>query len=300
MAEAACPQLQTATLHCSTNYDGGVKTVEQISSEELSTEQTDTSMPGVGDFFQRLSLRAAAADSPAALPQLLLAAGSVPGLRSTVNKELLSDGAAARAAGKKAGAARDGPWSHGDVRPPAQLLGHGAAQSAREASANDDGATDAAVSTSGASTMELPTSLFFSYPVCSGPRPPPRWAHSAVLLGRHMLVYGGMGHGAHEDLWLLDTETLTWRSVKPSASTAKDRPGTVLAHAAAGVGNKMWMFGGQHGRSFIATLYMLDLETCSWHLIRGKDQPSARAGHAMATVGSDVYLFGGESPCMGN
>eukprot|EP00195_Chlamydomonas_chlamydogama_P012056 CAMPEP_0202893872 /NCGR_PEP_ID=MMETSP1392-20130828/3368_1 /ASSEMBLY_ACC=CAM_ASM_000868 /TAXON_ID=225041 /ORGANISM="Chlamydomonas chlamydogama, Strain SAG 11-48b" /LENGTH=651 /DNA_ID=CAMNT_0049578361 /DNA_START=173 /DNA_END=2128 /DNA_ORIENTATION=+ len=109
-----------------------------------------------------------------------------------------------------------------------------------------------------------------------------------------MVVYGGVGQAVLDDLCVLDGETCQWRNVSTQAATSKDRPEKVLSHAAAAVGNHMWMFGGQQGRSFLRKLYSLDLTTYSWRKYSSDSLPSARAGHAMVTVQNVVYLFGGQ------
>ncbi|KXZ42252.1 hypothetical protein GPECTOR_174g208 [Gonium pectorale] len=69
----------------------------------------------------------------------------------------------------------------------------------------------------------------------------------------------------------------------------------MLGHAAAAIGSKIWMFGGQQGRKFLRTLYVFDTDTCTWSRKDSDAHPPARAGHSMVTVhGSVVYMFGGQ------
>ncbi|GLC71250.1 hypothetical protein PLESTF_001094900 [Pleodorina starrii] len=69
----------------------------------------------------------------------------------------------------------------------------------------------------------------------------------------------------------------------------------MLGHAAAAIGSKIWIFGGQQGRKFLRTLYCFDTETCTWTRRDTDSLPPARAGHSMVTVhGSVVYMFGGQ------
>lgn len=150
----------------------------------------------------------------------------------------------------------------------------------------------------GGSGSEVPSSMFFHFPVCRGSAPPARWAHSAVVVaggGGHgtdeLFVFGGVGHSMMDDLCALDVHTLTWRNVTQQAQRSKDRPEKMLGHAAAAVGPRIWVFGGQSGRKFLRTLYCFCTETCMWSRFAPDSLPAARAGHAMVTVhGSTVYM----------
>ncbi|GLI61557.1 hypothetical protein VaNZ11_003952 [Volvox africanus] len=155
-----------------------------------------------------------------------------------------------------------------------------------------------AASTGGTSTSAVdntPTSFFFHYPLCRGNVPPARWAHAAAVVGSVMWVYGGVGNSVLDDLCALDADTLSWRVVSSHAARSKDRPEKMLGHAAAAIGSKIWIFGGQQGRKFLRTLYCFDTETCTWTRRDADSLPPARAGHSMVTVhGSVIYMFGGQ------
>ncbi|KAG1670108.1 hypothetical protein FOA52_013684 [Chlamydomonas sp. UWO 241] len=146
--------------------------------------------------------------------------------------------------------------------------------------------------------QEAPNSLFYNYPSTSGPRKPPgRWAHTGVRLGNSStaVFFGGMGKDDMlDDVWLLDIDTLAWSCINPSAATTKDRPIKTMSHASAAVDSKVYVHGGQQGKNFIATLFVLDTQALSWSRIKCDTKPCARAGHAMTTVGSHVYMFGGQ------
>ncbi|RKO83819.1 hypothetical protein BDK51DRAFT_15734, partial [Blyttiomyces helicus] len=78
----------------------------------------------------------------------------------------------------------------------------------------------------------------WSSPQTLGPRPPPRTGHTGTALGSKICFFGGMAFRptprVFEDVWVLDTETLTWHSpetlVTPSGS-----PGPRLDHDACAV-----------------------------------------------------------------
>ncbi|GAX74552.1 hypothetical protein CEUSTIGMA_g2002.t1 [Chlamydomonas eustigma] len=156
--------------------------------------------------------------------------------------------------------------------------------------------TVTSVASTSMSQGDVPSSLFYNYPVCNG-NPPGRWAHSSCAYGMHMIVFGGIGHSTYDDVWILDTETMLWRCISPRPySTPKDRPDKTMAHAAASCGQSIFVFGGQQGRNFIRKLYVLNVDddTFLWRRISNDTLPSARAGHAMVTVDSRIFLFGGQ------
>ena len=143
----------------------------------------------------------------------------------------------------------------------------------------------------------LPSSVFFQYPIARN-APQGRWSHSASQLGHLMVVYGGVAHAVLDDLQVLDSQTMCWTTVTARAAKPKDRPGQLLGHASAAVGDVVWVFGGQCGRKCQNHLYSL---TCSpqsdvftWQRHANDTLPTARSGHSMATVHESVYLFGGQ------
>ncbi len=80
--------------------------------------------------------------------------------------------------------------------------------------------------------------------------PPPRWTHSACVVGSGMYVFGGFfgygGQGAtgrYNDLWRLDLERLTWQEVGPGEGSAPP-PSVRSHHSACVVGARMYIFGG--------------------------------------------------------
>jgi hypothetical protein len=81
--------------------------------------------------------------------------------------------------------------------------------------------------------------------------PPPRWTHSACVVGAGMFVFGGFfGYGGtsatgrYNDLWRLDLERLTWAEVRPGDGSGPP-PSVRSHHCAAALGDgKMYVFGG--------------------------------------------------------
>ena len=179
-----------------------------------------------------------------------------------------------------------------------------------------------------------PSSLFFNYPTTTGGKgPSKRWAHSMCAVGDSIVVFGGMGekgysgthnaisysdpgssalnlfnpkpapagHSANDDTWCLDPATMQWKALSPRpASSSKDRPEKTYAHAAAAVGRRMYVFGGQQRQALLRQLFVLDLDSLTWTKVSNSSLPSARAGHAMAAAEGSVFLFGGQGKALSN
>ncbi len=65
-------------------------------------------------------------------------------------------------------------------------------------------------------------------------------------LGKKILIFGGYGSGALNDLWELDTETMTWAELMPNgqagAPSARDGLGNLVQR-----NGKFYLFGGWIG-----------------------------------------------------
>lgn len=74
------------------------------------------------------------------------------------------------------------------------------------------------------------------------------------------------------------------------------------AAAMAAAEGRLWLFGGQLGRSCVRALYSLDLATLTWrqHAL-GSAAPKGRAGHTLTSIGGRyILLFGGEGKRLHN
>lgn len=82
-----------------------------------------------------------------------------------------------------------------------------------------------------------------------GDVPPSRSNHRVVLLGKKMYMFGGIRGGDDgilddlNDMYVLDTTTLTWKKIQGKGSI----PGPRSGHTMAAVGNKIIVFGGGSG-----------------------------------------------------
>ncbi|GAM24962.1 hypothetical protein SAMD00019534_081370 [Acytostelium subglobosum LB1] len=136
--------------------------------------------------------------------------------------------------------------------------------------------------------------LYWSKPETHGQKgsiPTPQRAHSATLVGTRILVFGG-GDGSNyfNDLYSLDTKTLTWS--KPI--TSGQCPGPRRAHSANLVGSKLWIFGGGNGNKALNELYCLDTMTMTWSQITpGGTPPIGRGYHISEVIDGKIAIIGG-------
>ncbi|XP_026223503.1 host cell factor 1b isoform X2 [Anabas testudineus] len=148
-------------------------------------------------------------------------------------------------------------------------------------------------------------------PVTSGQPPPPRESHTAVVTsGRRaskLIIYGGMSGCRLGDLWVLNTDSLTWS--KPALSGTGPLPRSL--HSATSINNKMYVFGGwvplvmedvkvaTHEKEWKCTntLACLNLDTMCWETVLmdsvEENIPRARAGHCSVAINSRLYIWSG-------
>jgi N-acetylneuraminic acid mutarotase len=127
-------------------------------------------------------------------------------------------------------------------------------------------------------------------------RPPPRYAHTATIVGRQLVVFGGQGkNAALNDLWIFDLETLTWMSPTISGTPPLARS----YHTANLIGDKLLIFGGKKSSQWHNDFVMLDIPDRSWNRVELKAAEEGRtlAGRAYhsANVFNDnfIVVFGG-------
>ncbi|CAH9065746.1 unnamed protein product [Cuscuta europaea] len=139
----------------------------------------------------------------------------------------------------------------------------------------------------------------------SGPLPSPRCGHSATMVEKRLLVYGGRGGGGPimGDLWALkgliegENESPGWTQLKLPGQAPSPRCG----HTVSSGGHKLLLFGG-HGTGGWLSRYdiyyndcvVLDRVSVQWRrLPTNHEPPDARAYHSMTSIGSRFLLFGG-------
>ncbi|WVY98116.1 hypothetical protein V8G54_030267 [Vigna mungo] len=149
----------------------------------------------------------------------------------------------------------------------------------------------------------------------SGTLPQPRCGHTATMVEKRLLVYGGRGGGGPimGDLWALkglieegqvlylpflkENEAPGWTQLKLPGQAPSPRCG----HTVTSGGHYLLMFGG-HGTGGWLSRYdiyyndciILDRVSAQWkRLSIGSEPPPARAYHSMSVVGSRYLLIGG-------
>ncbi|KDP45008.1 hypothetical protein JCGZ_01508 [Jatropha curcas] len=139
----------------------------------------------------------------------------------------------------------------------------------------------------------------------TGVLPPPRCGHTATMVERRLLVYGGRGGGGPimADLWALkglieeENETPGWTQLKLPGQAPSPRCG----HTVTSGGHYLLLFGGHATGGWLSRydIYyndctVLDRVSAQWkRLPTSGDPPPARAYHTMTCIGSRYLLFGG-------
>ncbi|XP_058088844.1 protein GLUTELIN PRECURSOR ACCUMULATION 3 isoform X2 [Magnolia sinica] len=138
-----------------------------------------------------------------------------------------------------------------------------------------------------------------------GSLPPPRCGHTASMVEKRLLVFGGRGGGGPimGDLWALkglieeENETPGWTQLKLPGQPPSPRCG----HTMTSGGHYLLLFGG-HGTGGWLSRYdvyhndciVLDRVSVQWkRLSINNEPPPARAYHSMTCIGSRYLLFGG-------
>ncbi|CAI9091303.1 OLC1v1026284C2 [Oldenlandia corymbosa var. corymbosa] len=153
----------------------------------------------------------------------------------------------------------------------------------------------------------------------SGSLPPPRCGHTATMVEKRLLVYGGRGGGGPimGDLWALKglieevayyvvVLSLLWKEENESPGWTQlklpgQAPSPCCGHTVTSGGVHLLLFGG-HGTGGWLSRYdiyyndcvVLDRVTVQWRrLPTSNERPPARAYHSMSCIGSRYLLFGG-------
>jgi len=123
--------------------------------------------------------------------------------------------------------------------------------------------------------------------------------HTSVLIKDRIFIFGGFdGFGTNFDLAVFDPVNYSWTTVDKSQVNGTC-PASRTNHAAAAVGSKMFLFGGNNNSEsgayqVLGDFHCLDTETMTWSQPETTgDKPTARSGHCMTAIGSKLYLFGG-------
>ena len=134
----------------------------------------------------------------------------------------------------------------------------------------------------------------------SADAPPPRSGHTATLVGKEVIIFGGMSEEqCTNTVAAVHAESLEWRTISPSGPTPTAR----LGHAACAVpsqdeeeGAELYVFGGGDSKVLLRDLWALDPVAACWRspaCVGAK--PAARMGHALEHLAARHALlcFGG-------
>ncbi|KAF2592903.1 hypothetical protein F2Q70_00045403 [Brassica cretica] len=131
-----------------------------------------------------------------------------------------------------------------------------------------------------------------------GEGPEAREAHSATLVGKRIFIFGGCGKASgsddevfYNDLFILNTETLTWQR----AVTTGNPPSARDSHTCSTWKNKIIVVGGEDlDDYYLSDVHILDTETFVWKQMKTSGQVlTPRAGHVTVALERNLFVFGG-------
>jgi len=133
-----------------------------------------------------------------------------------------------------------------------------------------------------------------SFAVKPVPPFPPRANARALLLGDHVLVWGGAGaHGQVPNGALLNLNSLQWTTLPsiPDSHFQELQGAEVVAQGKDG----FLLFGGRFGsEGFNDQLWSYDIAGSQWSLIRSDENPPGRMAHCFVNLEPGKYVvFGG-------
>ncbi|XP_041662509.1 leucine-zipper-like transcriptional regulator 1 homolog [Cheilinus undulatus] len=124
--------------------------------------------------------------------------------------------------------------------------------------------------------------------------PSNRKAHSAVVLGSDMLLYGGLVDmkGSLQDFWKLKFDTMAW-SLLSGSKQGSIGPGPRHSHSAMAHQSCMYLFGGLKGLREQRDFWRWNSDNNTWSSLKNKSGPSRLMGHSAVAYKDSMLLFGG-------
>ena len=105
------------------------------------------------------------------------------------------------------------------------------------------------------------SSGLWSTPSISGTHPSQRYSHASAVLGSILIVWGGTdGKEIFDDLWMLNTESLSWQKRDPIGTLALGRYGS----CADIIDKKLYIYGGISGAGHVASIDVYDFGANSY------------------------------------
>ena len=134
---------------------------------------------------------------------------------------------------------------------------------------------------------------------------PNRFAHSLVTYKEDLWMFGGTdGKKDFNDLYTIkvnverisDEESNVFQKISAQSSlvhTTGKIPHPRSYHSACTMGQRMFLFGGKNDSNFLNDLFVLDVETRTWHEILLEGPPSPRCASSACMVEGQLFLYGG-------
>nr|XP_045586690.1 uncharacterized protein LOC123748456 isoform X2 [Procambarus clarkii] len=122
--------------------------------------------------------------------------------------------------------------------------------------------------------------------------PTGRRAHTAVMVGDAMLVYGGYQdlRGSSAELWSFNTRDESWTQV----SSRGEQPAPRHAHSAVMHDDQMWVYGGMTDLQERNDFWRYDTVSLTWTQVRARPHPGYLHSHVAAKLHASMVVFGGE------
>ena len=146
--------------------------------------------------------------------------------------------------------------------------------------------------------LDMSRSTFAWTRISSATAPPsPRFGHSAVLVGNHIVIFGGNdGQRSFDELWLFSVPSMTWqrpRTAGPPPSPRYNHSCELLPDG------RLMVFAGYASGAGVEQKYLddvkeLDTTTMCWSRPRVTGEfPKARQGRTTCMMGRQMVVFGG-------
>lgn len=145
---------------------------------------------------------------------------------------------------------------------------------------------------------------------CRGTPPSPRFCHAAVAINKCIYIHGGQclvnrstksEFESTDDLYCLDTTSLTWTYIKPQGGEV---PAPRNSHTAVIINGNIVIYGGANSKvGPLGDLWEFNVRTNTWRKIqcKGDVTPGAREMHSASVLSKNeenigtscMYIVGG-------
>eukprot|EP01117_Protostelium_nocturnum_P011660 TRINITY_DN4242_c0_g1_i1.p1 TRINITY_DN4242_c0_g1~~TRINITY_DN4242_c0_g1_i1.p1 ORF type:complete len:467 (+),score=156.89 TRINITY_DN4242_c0_g1_i1:219-1619(+) len=143
-----------------------------------------------------------------------------------------------------------------------------------------------------------PRKMAWEVPNTFGDRPVSRSNHASAVIGKNMYIFGGLLQQGRElidsnDLYVLNSVTMTWTQLHPTGDIPEPRCG----HKMISIDDKIYLFGGGNGDNWsnkFNDLHVFDPEKNTWNkpATTGCFVDSTTFA-SLFTIGRFMFVFGG-------